>query len=273
MGNAADLSPRARAALADADLVLAEDTRSARRMLAECGGGREEQTVLSCFDANEAARAEDAVRRIGAGQNVALVSEAGTPLVSDPGFRVVQAVIAAGLRVQPIPGPSALLAALVGSGQSTDRFTFLGFPPRKSGARRRLFESLRDHPFTLVLYESPLRVGETLIDLAATLGPDRLACVARELTKTHEEFVRGTVAALADRYREQRPLGEVTLVVSGADPELDGREDSDEVVAAEAVRLLASGRSARDTTDEIAARSGRARRDVYAIVTKVAADR
>jgi 16S rRNA (cytidine1402-2'-O)-methyltransferase len=269
LGNADDLSPRARSVLADADVILAEDTRSARRLLADAGSARTGQVVLSCFDANEGDRAGEAVDRIAAGQNVALLSEAGTPLVSDPGFRVVTAVIDAGLRVQPIPGPSALLAALVGSGQSPDRFTFLGFPPRKHGPRRRLFESLRDHPFTLVLYESPLRAAETLKDLTAAFGHDRPACVARELTKTHEEFVRGTLGTLHDRYKDDRPLGEVTLVVSGASPDVVDESDTDDVLAIAATDLLASGRSARDTIDELTSRSGRPRRQIYSIVTKL----
>ncbi|MES1204912.1 MAG: 16S rRNA (cytidine(1402)-2'-O)-methyltransferase [Pseudomonadota bacterium] len=281
LGNPDDLSPRARAVLADADVVLAEDTRSARRLLADTVSNpstsaprapRADQILLSCFDANEAGRAEDAVRRVAAGQNVVLLSEAGTPLVSDPGYKVVTAVIAAGLRVQPIPGPSAVLTALVGSGQSPDRFTFLGFPPRKGAARRKLFETVRLHPFTLILYESPLRTAETLADLMAVLGPDRPACVARELTKTHEEFVRGPLRELHARYRDQRPLGEITLVISGADPAAAGADAgfSDDRLAEEAQRLLASGRSARDAADELAARSGRPRRQVYAIVTATA---
>ena len=275
LGNPDDLSPRARAALAAADVVLAEDTRSARRVLAQLGAPtrRPNQLILSCFDANEGARAQDAVGRIAAGQNVALLSEAGTPLVSDPGFRVVTAVIEAGLRVQPIPGPSAILAALVGSGQPADRFTFLGFPPRKSGARRRLFDSLRLHPFTLVLYESPLRTADTLEDLAAAFGRQRTACVARELTKTHEEFARGSLGALCDRYRVDRPLGEITLVVSGADPDAADADHgiTDEVLAERAAQLLATGQSARDVTDELAMKSSRSRREIYAIVTAVSA--
>jgi 16S rRNA (cytidine1402-2'-O)-methyltransferase len=273
LGNLDDLSVRARQILATADVILAEDTRSARRLLAHQGTTRSEQVILSCFDANEAARAEDTVRRVASGQNVALLSEAGTPLVSDPGFRVVSAVIAAGLRVQPVPGPSALLAALVASGQSPDRFTFLGFPPRKRGQRRRLFQSLRAHPFTLVLYESPLRVGETLDDLAEVLGPQRRACVARELTKIHEEFVRGTLDELRDRYRDQRPLGEVTLVVSGADASssVEDAAGVEDALAEQAARLLAAGRTPRDVADQLASESGKPRRQVYAIVTKVAA--
>jgi 16S rRNA (cytidine1402-2'-O)-methyltransferase len=277
LGNAGDLSPRAKGALAAADVILAEDTRSARRLLAESGiasGPGAGPQVLSCFDANEADRSQEAVAWIQEGRVVALVSEAGTPLVSDPGYRVVAAVASAGLRVEPIPGPSAVLAALVASGLSPDRFTFLGFPPRKSGARRRLFESVRAHPFTLVLYESPMRAAETLADLAEVLGPTRRACVARELTKVHEEVVRDTLAGLAARYREGRPLGEVTLVVEGAPEGAEGlgRADDETVAAAAAVRLDA-GASARDVATELAARFGRPRREVYAVVTEVVESR
>jgi 16S rRNA (cytidine1402-2'-O)-methyltransferase len=274
LGNTGDLSARARATLAAAEVILAEDTRSARRLLAEAGiSTAAGATILSCFDANESDRAADAVAWVAAGRMVALVSEAGTPLVSDPGFRVVAAVAAAGLRVEPIPGPSALLAALVGSGLSPDRFTFLGFPPRKSGARRRLFESMRTHPFTLVLYESPMRTADTLSDLAAVLGRDRRACVARELTKTHEELVRGTLGALAERYAEGRPLGEITLVVEGAADAQDthaSEEELAESIAEAAEARLDAGLSARDVATELAARFARPRRDVYAIVMATA---
>jgi len=276
LGNAGDLSPRAKAVLGAADVILAEDTRSARRLLAESGiasGPGPGPQVLSCFDANEADRSAEAVAWIREGRIVALVSEAGTPLVSDPGYRVVAAVAAAGLKVEPIPGPSALLAALVASGLSPDRFTFLGFPPRKSGPRRRLFESVRGHPFTLVLYESPMRAAETLADLAEVLGPTRRACLARELTKIHEEVVRDTLAGLATRYEEGRPLGEVTLVVEGAPDGVEGLGTDgpadDATVAAAARARLDAGVSARDVASELAARFGRPRREVYAIVTEV----
>ena len=275
LGNVGDLSSRARETLHAADLILAEDTRSARRLLSEVGATRADQRVLSCFDANEGERARDAVERIASGQTVALVSEAGTPLVSDPGFRVVAAVIAAGLRVRPIPGPSALLAALMGAGIAPDRFTFLGFPPRKSGARRRLFESMRASPFTLVLYESPLRTADTLEDLTTVFGGDRAACVARELTKTYEEFVRGTLLELWTRYRSDRPLGEVTLVIAGIDAARADEEAawSDEDLAEEAGEQLARGLSARDVTDSLASRVARPRRDVYKLVMEIARQR
>jgi 16S rRNA (cytidine1402-2'-O)-methyltransferase len=265
LGDRRDLSPRAVAALREADLIVAEDTRSARRLLAEVGAGGK-APVLSCFDANEGARAVEVAARLEEGANVALISEAGTPLVSDPGYRVVAAAIAAGARVVPVPGPSAVLAALVGAGLPTDRFLFLGFPPRKPGARRRLFESVRALPFTLVLYESPVRTAATLADLAAVLG-DRAACVARELTKPYEEFVRGSLAALAARYEPARPLGEVTLVVAGAG-EGETAEVSDDDIVARATELVAAGRSTRDAADELAASTGRPRRDVYRLVAR-----
>jgi 16S rRNA (cytidine1402-2'-O)-methyltransferase len=286
LGNPSDLSPRAADTLRAADVILAEDTRTARRLLAQIGSARpsaaanadadaddanhpatDRRLVLSCYDANEGERAQEVLGWLAEGKSVALVSEAGTPLVSDPGFRVVSAVAAAGGRVVPVPGPSALLAALVGAGLPPDRFVFLGFPPRKSGARRRLFEGVRALPFTLVLYESPLRAGATLADLAAVLGGARRACLARELTKPYEELVRGTLADLAERYRETRPLGEVTLVVAGADEDSPGGESlSDDDVQERARELRAEGLSARDTADRLAAETGRPRREVYRLV-------
>jgi 16S rRNA (cytidine1402-2'-O)-methyltransferase len=264
LGNPADLSPRAISALRDADVIVAEDTRSVRQLLAAIGAGPAPR-ILSCFDANEAARAAEIGGLLAGGARVALVSEAGTPLVSDPGYRVVAAAIAAGARVVPVPGPSAVLAALVAAGLPTDKFLFLGFPPRKSGPRRRLFESVRALPFTLVLYESPLRAAATLADLAATLGAGRRACLARELTKPHEEIVRDDLGTLAARYAGQRPLGEVTLVVAGA--AADAVEDLDDDALVERARhLIAGGQSTRDAARELAEVTGRPRRDVYKLI-------
>ena len=264
IGNTQDLSPRALETLRTADLVLAEDTRSARRLLDGHGIDRRTQ---SCFDANEPARAAQAAALLRSGVSIALLSEAGTPSVSDPGDRVVRAASAAGARVVPVPGPSAVLAALVASGLPTDRFFFVGFPPRKTGARQGLLAQLRSLPATLVFFESPHRVAATLADLSAILGKDRPACVARELTKTHEEFVRGTLAELASRYASERPLGEVTLLVGGAsaqDPQADGQRDEDMRVRARA--LLASGLSARDAADALASETSRPRRETYRLV-------
>jgi 16S rRNA (cytidine1402-2'-O)-methyltransferase len=266
LGDPRDLSPRAAETLRAADLIVAEDTRSARRLLGEIGAGN--KTVLSCFDANEAARAVEVADRLAAGATVALISEAGTPLVSDPGYRIVAAAIAAGARIVPIPGPSAVLAALVGAGLPTDRFLFLGFPPRKPGARRRLFESLRLLPYTLVLYESPLRTAATLADLAAALGDARRACVARELTKPHEELVRASLAELAARYETDRPLGEVTLVVEGAPDDAPAEELDDAEILARAQSLIAEGQSTGDAARALAELTGRPRREIYNLISR-----
>lgn len=266
IGNPDDFSPRAIETLRHVDVVLAEDTRSARKLLSSHGIDRRTQ---SCFDANEPERAQEACAFLRAGQSVALLSEAGTPAVSDPGYRVVHAAVAIGAPVVPIPGPSALLAALVASGLPTANFYFAGFPPRKTGARRLLFTRLGQLGATLIFYESPHRVGPTLAELAAVLGEARPACLARELTKTHEELVRGTLGELAARYAETRPLGEITLVVGGAsEGAQDGEEDEDALVE-RARTLLATGMSARDVADALAGESKRSRRDIYQVVLAV----
>jgi 16S rRNA (cytidine1402-2'-O)-methyltransferase len=266
LGDARDLSPRAAESLREADLVVAEDTRSARRLLGEIGAER--KTVISCFDANEAARAAEVAERLTAGARVVLISEAGTPLVSDPGYRIVAAAIAAGARIVPVPGPSAVLAALVGAGLPTDRFLFLGFPPRKQGGRRKLFESVRALPYTLVLYESPMRAAATLADLAAVLGADRRACLARELTKPHEELVRDTLAALASRYETDRPLGEVTLVVEGSAEDAATEELDDDEIRARAAELTGTGSSTCDAARALAEITGRSRREIYNLISR-----
>jgi 16S rRNA (cytidine1402-2'-O)-methyltransferase len=261
IGNAQDLSPRALATLRAVDVVLAEDTRSARKLLVAHGIERRTQ---SCFDANEPARADEAAALLRAGKSVAVLSEAGTPAVSDPGFRVVRAAIASRARVVPVPGPSAVLAALVASGLPTDRFLFLGFPPRKTGARRALFEQVARLPATLILYESPHRVGATLADLCAVLGGERPACLARELTKTHEEFVRGTLDELTCRYAGERPLGEITILVAGSAGHQ--AEAASEDMHDRASRLLAAGMSPRDAADALASETGQPRREMYRLV-------
>jgi len=262
IGNPADLSPRAIETLGKVDVVLAEDTREAAKLFASHGIGRRAE---SCFDANEAERAQEACQLLREGKSVAVLSEAGTPAVSDPGYRVVRAAIELGARVVPIPGPSAVLAALVASGLPTDSFLFAGFPPRKSGARRMLFLRLAALPTTLIFYESPHRVGTTLAELADVVGDGRPACLARELTKTHEELVRGTLGELARRYAETRPLGEVTLVVGGANEGEQAVEDEDALIA-RAKSLLAQGTSARDVADALSAESQRPRRELYQLV-------
>jgi 16S rRNA (cytidine1402-2'-O)-methyltransferase len=266
IGNPADLSPRAIETLRAADVVLAEDTRSARKLLGAHGIDRR---TLSCFDANETERADEVVQFLTEGKSVALLSEAGTPAISDPGFRVVREAVTLGARVVPVPGPSAVLAALVASGLPTDRFFFAGFPPRKAGARRLLFSQVGALPATLIFFESPHRTGGTLAELAQVLGEQRPACIARDLTKTHEELIRGSLGELAKRYSEERPLGEITIVVGGAEEGEDSVEDDDDMLSARARSLLSTGMSARDVADALAEVSRRPRRDIYQLVLAI----
>jgi 16S rRNA (cytidine1402-2'-O)-methyltransferase len=260
IGNLEDMSYRAVRVLGEAEIIAAEDTRATRHLLDHYGlaGAR----LVSFFDGNEAERTAELVESLRGGARVALVSEAGTPGVSDPGQRLVAAAVAAGVRVEVIPGPSAAVTALVLSGFATDRFLFVGFPPRDEGPRRELFGGLRAEPATLVFYEAPPRVGSTLADLAAALGAERPACLARELTKVHEEAVRGTLASLAARYADEAPRGECTLVVAGAsDAEVEAAHAFD--VEAEARSLLAQGLGPKDVAARLAVATGKPRRVLY----------
>ena len=215
IGNVADLSPRARAALAGADLVAAEDTRRTGTLLAAIGVSR---PLLSLHEYNEEARVAELIARLGAGAVIALVSDAGTPLISDPGFALVRAAAAAGIEVRPIPGPSAVTAALSVAGLPTDRFAFEGFLPARAGERRNALERLAGEARTLVFFEAPHRIVGTLGDMARTFGGARRALLGRELTKTHETLYRGTLAQLVALAAGEPNLarGEITLVVEGA---------------------------------------------------------
>jgi 16S rRNA (cytidine1402-2'-O)-methyltransferase len=267
IGNLEDLSLRAARVLREADLVAAEDTRAAARLLAAAdahGTPNASRRVVSSFEGNEAARAEELAAALAGGANVAVVSEAGMPGISDPGARAVAAAIAVGARVEVIPGPSASLAALVASGLPTDRFLFLGFPPRTQGARHQLLGTLRGEPSTLIFYEAPDRVGATLADLAAALGADRRACLSRELTKIHEEHVRGTLGELAGRYAAMPPRGECTLVVAGA-PATPPAVD----IPAELRRLLADGLGPRDAAARLVIATGKPRRELYQLALAI----
>lgn len=209
IGNLEDVTLRVLSALREADLIACEDTRRTRVLLDRYGVSSE---LLSYHEHNERERASELVGRMQAGSNVALVSDAGMPLVSDPGFLLVQACVAAGLAVEVLPGPSAALAALVASALPAERWRFAGFLPRKRGELERSFRT----PETLVAFESPKRVAASLAVLAE-VDPERPVAVCRELTKLHEEVVRGSAAELAARYAEEAPRGEVVLVVGAAD--------------------------------------------------------
>jgi 16S rRNA (cytidine1402-2'-O)-methyltransferase len=258
IGNLEDITLRALRVLREADVVAAEDTRAAQVLLKRHGIDRQ---VVSCFEGNEAARAAELITRVVAGERVALISEAGTPGVSDPGERLVARAVAAGVRIETIPGPSAAIAALVASGLPTERFLFVGFPPRAEGERQQAFARLRTLDATLVFYEAPPRVGRTLGDLAATLGESRRAVVARELTKLHEEFVRGTLGELATRYADEPPRGEVTLLVEGAPAGAASEEPID--IDAAIREALAAGKSPKEIAADLALRTGKPRRAIY----------
>lgn len=267
IGNLEDLSPRAARVLREVELIAAEDTRAAHVLLAQLDGGgavNPARRVISFFEGNEAARAAELEAALRAGQRVAVISEAGMPGVSDPGKRAIDAAIAAAARVEVIPGPSAAIAALLGSGLPTARFVFLGFPPRESGARRALCGTLRGEIATMIFYEAPDRVAATLGDLADALGGARRASLGRELTKLYEEHVRGTLAELAARFAEAAPRGECTIVVEGgaAAPAVD--------IEAELRRLLDAGLGPKDAAARLVVVTGVPRRQLYQLALSLA---
>lgn len=259
LGNPADASPRLRDALATADVVAAEDTRRVRRLAADLGvriGGR----VISHYDAVEAQRSAALAEQVAAGLTVLVVSDAGMPLVSDPGLAAVRRCLEAGLPVSCLPGPSAVTTALVLSGLPADRFCFEGFLPRRAGPRRSRLRSLAAEPRTMVFFESPRRLAGCLADMAEFFGPDRPAAVCRELTKTYEQVLRGTVGELAGQVADI--LGEVTVVVAGAPAAT--AEPADLVGEVEA--LVAAGMRRSEAVAQVAKASGVSRRELYALV-------
>jgi 16S rRNA (cytidine1402-2'-O)-methyltransferase len=259
IGQPGDASARLGVALGAAPVIAAEDTRRVRRLAAALGvhlTGR----IVSYYDDVEARRAETLLADLQAGQDVLLVTDAGMPGVSDPGYRLVAAAAQAGLRVTALPGPSAVTTALAVSGLPTDRFVFEGFPPRRAGERSRRFAELATEHRTLIFFESPRRLASTLTELAAAFGGDRRAAVCRELTKTHEEIRRGPLAELAD-WAAPGTLGEITVVVEGARGE-DGPVPVEEAVRQVAKRVEA-GEPRRDAIAAVARDLGLSRREVY----------
>lgn len=259
IGNLEDLSPRARRILGEVQLIAAEDTRSARVLLQHCGLNT---PLVSCQDHNEEARVPQLVARLLEGDDIALVTDAGVPAISDPGFRVAREAQAQGVRVVGIPGPCAAITALSIAGLPTDRFLFVGFPPPKSQKRRNFLESLRDEPGTLVFYESPNRIVGTLQDIHQTL-PGRTVALGRELTKRFEELVRGLpldVVAHLEHDDGERLRGEMTLLVEGA-----GHS------ARKAVGLTALDPTAglKQLADAVAQALGVSRRDAYKALSRL----
>jgi 16S rRNA (cytidine1402-2'-O)-methyltransferase len=261
IGNLGDLGTRARDTLRDVDLLLAEDTRHTSQLLHACGIARAAGSVESLHEHNERARAERVVERLREGASVALVSDAGTPLVSDPGAALVRAAIDAGVEVVAVPGPCAAIAALCVAGLPTDRFTFEGFLPSKRNARLEALRSLASEPRTLVFYEAPHRLQESLADMVQSLGAARPAAVAREITKRFESVYRGTVATLAEQSLRDPDMsrGEIVIVVGGATEQVAPEDaEVDQLLRALLAELPVSQAA------KVAARvSGRPRKQLY----------
>jgi 16S rRNA (cytidine1402-2'-O)-methyltransferase len=266
IGNLGDLTARAIDTLRTVDLIAAEDTRRSGRLLAHLGITK---PLRSYYDAVESERAPALVADLLAGRSIALISDAGTPGIADPGYRLLQAAIAAGVTIVPIPGPSAVTTFLSVSGLPTDRFVFEGFLPARAAERRRRLAALAAETRTLVFYESPYRLADSLADMAAAFGP-RAAAVGRELTKLHEELVRDDLQALAGRADTIVAKGEVVIGVAGApEPEPEEVRADDEALAAEIRKRRAAGMSARDVADGLARERGLNRRAVYRLVVEL----
>jgi 16S rRNA (cytidine1402-2'-O)-methyltransferase len=259
IGRPEDASVRLRAALGEVAIIAAEDTRRLRRLASDLGveiGAR----VVSYYEQNEKARAEELLGELLDGRDVLVITDAGMPGVSDPGYRLVVAAVAAGVPISVLPGPSAVTTALVVSGLPTDRFCFEGFPPRKPGERARRLAELADERRTMVFFESPRRLAATLTAMAEAFGTDRPAAVCRELTKTYEEVRRGPLGELAD-WAGDDVKGEITLVVGGA-PEPAGLSDPADL-AAEVASREAAGTPRKQAMSEVAKENGVSRRVVY----------
>ncbi|MEX2569923.1 MAG: 16S rRNA (cytidine(1402)-2'-O)-methyltransferase [Gemmatimonadota bacterium] len=266
IGNLSDMTRRAVDVLRGSDVVFAEDTRRTGVLLRHYGI---EARLISAHEHNEAARARLVVELLGEDKKVAMVSDAGTPLLSDPGARVVRSALEAGYEVVPVPGPSALLAALVASGIGADRFTFYGFLPRKGGSRANLLEEIATSTHSAVIYEAPQRLEALLQDLVEAAGPDRRVAVARELTKMHEEIVRSTLGEAVEAYRERAVRGEIVVVLEGA-AEAKPRVQDDPAARAMAEALLAHDVPPSSVARELRERLDMSRNDAYELVQRLA---
>ena len=260
IGNLEDITYRAVRVLKEVDWIACEDTRTTGHLLHHYGISTR---TLSYHDHNEAERAAELFSRLQSGENGALVSDAGTPLLSDPGYRIVHGAVQAGIRVEALPGASALLAALVVSGLPTDQVHFGGFLPAKQGQRTRLLESLAQEPATLVFYEAPHRILDSLADIAAVL-PNREVVAARELTKLHEEVLRGTATEILEKLATRDSIrGEFVVLISKAT-----EPDPDDMPIEESIQLLvAAGIERMDAIKTVARQRGLSKRDVYKLVS------
>jgi 16S rRNA (cytidine1402-2'-O)-methyltransferase len=264
LGNLEDITLRALRILKEVDLIACEDTRHTRRLLSHF---EIRKPLLSYHEHNEAERAAELVRRAQQGEAIAVVSDAGMPGISDPGYRVVQEAIAAGVHVVPVPGPVAAEAALAASGLPTDAFRFGGFLPAKKAQRRKALEALAGETATLIFYEAPHRVVETLADVAEALG-DRPVVVAREITKIHEEFLRGTASAIAAELRARPAIkGEITLLIGrGSHPEISGKQWEQSIPARVAELIKQEQMPRMDAIKQAARERGLSKREAYRLL-------
>jgi 16S rRNA (cytidine1402-2'-O)-methyltransferase len=262
IGNLEDITLRALRVLKEVDLIAAEDTRHTQHLLNHYGIGT---TLTSYHEHNEREKAQTLVDRIKNGANIALVSDAGTPVIADPGFRLVAAAIAAGVQIVPLPGAAALATVLSASGLPTDRFLFEGFLPAKKAERKAKLQALREQTATLIFYEAPHRLLDTLNDIRQLLG-DRRLVIAREVSKVHEEFLRGAVSGIIDQLADREVKGEITLVVHGATG--DSRV-SDEQLSTEIRRLTDEQLGVKEIAELLGERYGLAKREVYRLALEI----
>jgi 16S rRNA (cytidine1402-2'-O)-methyltransferase len=262
IGNLEDISPRALRILREVALIAAEDTRHTKKLLNHFGI---EKQPTSYFEHNKLHKLDFILEKLSQG-DVALVSDAGTPAINDPGYELVQAALASGFNVMPVPGPSAPIAALTVSGLPTDSFLYLGYLPHKASERRKSIEQVAHLPYTLIFLESPHRLIDALADLLATLGERRI-CIAREMTKLYEEYWRGEISAGIEYFKSKDPRGEFTLVVAGMQKVKSEKWGEEKMVEA-IQKELSLGRAAKEISAALAEQSGWNKKDVYALVNQ-----
>ena len=260
LGNILDASPRLKETLEQADLIAAEDTRRAKRLFADLNL-EIKAPVISLFEENEIEKIPDIIEKLKNGLKVVVISDAGTPAISDPGYRLVTKAIEENISITVIPGPSAVLSALVLSGLPTDRFSFEGFIARKGKERTEILNNLKTQSRTMVIFESPRRTLQTLQDIQEIVGDDRKAAVVREISKTYEEVIRGSLKELVAWANSKEVLGEITLVIAGV--ENTGKKEVDDEAIAEVKQLIAAGSSFKDAVQEVSTQRGLSRRELY----------
>lgn len=262
IGNLEDITLRALRVLKEVSLIACEDTRHTRKLLDHFGIHK---PTISYHDHNEFSRAEELTARLLQGESIALVTDAGTPSISDPAYRLVVAALEHNINVIPIPGATALIAGLIASGLPTDAFLFMGFLPAKRHARREKLVAVRAVRETLVLYEAPHRIRETVSEAQAVLG-NRRAALAREITKLHEQFLRGTLAEISAQLQAQEPRGEMTLVIAGADENLEQRLPDNETLTTQLEQLMNAGSSRNDALKQLAKMRGLSKKEAYRLL-------